>query len=442
MSSVRTKKRSGYSLIEMMVVLGVIVMIGIVSLPNIFSQNERASLDSSAQMIRQVIIDAYTRSLAPTRNDESRTGQIYQVAFGNFITGQPKQQGEFFEVSGNTGTNKVWLERGLARCDSGDVQGGFSTLKSISLPRGIFVSSFFPSDQPNTEAKSVIRFSAGVEGFQCGSYTKPNIKSDNYRNDFGWTGEDKSLNQKAYARYLVIELSANKIPEHRYVIMDRLTKEVSAVNSNPQSYFASDGDSAVPKWTSISNDDDMTLSIECRANDADMLLTFKRAEDRPSATENPDPNLAVYYDIDWDLHNGSGYVPLSLKYFYDLGRNEVKFSFTTTAMSVASRPAKIGIQLKAQDEFANMQLESTPADPLLRWWQKDFIPSCGDLPVTEVEESPPSPIPPQGDPGGEALSCGPTAWQPHNWLLGIASKLGLVERTFALVESACDDVAL
>lgn len=437
----RGRKSGGYSLIEMMVVMGVIVLIGISSLPNVFSQNDRANLDHSAQLIRQTIIDAYTRSLAPTQNDQSRTSQIYQVVFGNFPNGAGSQSGSYFTVDGSLSTNKVTLERGLARCDSGDVQGAFTSLKTITLPRGIYISSFFPTDQSIAETnQSVIRFASGVDGFQCGSAKQPNISSNNFSNDYGWVGVDKSLNQKALARYLVIELSADKVPDHRYVIMDRLTKEVSAVNSNPQSYFSSNGDSAVPTWTSIANSDDMQFSLDCRANDSDIVLSFKRAKDRASDTDPGDSNLAVYYTIEWDLHNGSGYVPLTIKYFNDLSHDQVRLALTTTSLSVASQPSTVSFKITAIDSYGNDQKESTPADPLLRQWKKDFSPSCGSGPVTGVDDVTPTPVPPQDDPGGNSQSCGPTAYQPENWFMALMQHFEIINSAQAAAAAVCGTI--
>ena len=129
---------SGYSLIELLVVIGVITVIGITSIPNIFNRNDRLLLDSSASQLRQVIIEASTRAQAPDKNDSSGSPQVFQVSFGKFTSAAVGGV-----AKGEVTTNSIALERGLVQCDSGDLQGGFTTLRSFTLPRGIFVSSFF-----------------------------------------------------------------------------------------------------------------------------------------------------------------------------------------------------------------------------------------------------------------------------------------------------------
>src|SRR3989344_2435309 len=241
--------RSGYSLVELMVVITVITIVGITSIPNLLNRNDRYLLDSSANQLRQVIIEASTRAQAPDKNDSSGSPQVFQVSFGKFTSAAVGGV-----AKGEVTTNSIALERGLVQCDSGDLQGGFTTLRSFTLPRGIFVSSFYPSNQNpalySTDDRAVICFSVGEGAFSCGSFSNPVYKSGQLFLG-SWYGKSSETGTRVIARYLVVALGSKKVGDMRYVTLDRVTHQVAISRSNPQSYFTPVTDSLVPQW----NDD-------------------------------------------------------------------------------------------------------------------------------------------------------------------------------------------
>src|SRR3989344_1868223 len=242
-------RQSGYSLIELMVVIAVITVIGLTSIPNLFNRNDRLLLDSSANQLRQVIIEAATRAKAPDKNDSAGSPQVFQVSFGKFTSAATSGV-----ANGEVTTNSITLERGLVQCDTGDLQGGFTTLRSFTLPRGIYVSSFYPSNQNpalySTDDRAVIRFAVGEDAFSCGSYSNPVYKSGQLFLG-SWYGKSSETGTRVIARYLVVALGSKKVGDMRYVTLDRVTHQVAISRSNPQSYFTPVTDSLVPQW----NDD-------------------------------------------------------------------------------------------------------------------------------------------------------------------------------------------
>lgn len=367
-----SKRTKGYTLIELLVVLGIITLIGLLSLPNIASRNNRSELDVSANRIKQMLIEAKTRSLAPTKSDGPSTGQLFQVAFGTFNAASAN-----YVLPGSGSSTKITLERGLARCDSGDLEGGFTQLKNLTLPRGVTISKFYPSNNTPTDDQTVIRFAVGQVGFFCGSYANPIFESTKFSGGSGWSGKNANGNDDQ-ARYAYIELSAEKITGKRYVTIDRLSGEVGVTDANPQSYFTALTDTLSPRWTD-KNDAKFLFSLTCRPGDADVTITFPRANDRATdANPNGDPNLLLFYDLSWNINDGAGMRPIVTHYFYDLGQTTVSYSFTTTAVSIATHPASIVAQLVASDRWGNTQPQND-ADENLKWWTKTFSVNCGDI---------------------------------------------------------------
>lgn len=373
----RPSAKPGYSLVELVVVLGIITLIGLSGIPSLASNNDRAALDQNAQRIKQLLIDARTRSLAPTKNDGSATAQNYQVVFGDFSQNVSNNQ-----VIGDERTNSVALERGLSQCDSGDVQAGFSQVRSLSLPRNIFISKFYPASTRgglNEDPKMAVRFVVGQNGFNCGKSSNPAISSTDLAAG-AWIGV-KGDNSLAIARYLVIELSGTKLNEQRYVVIDRKTSEVSVAKVNPQSFFNAHGDALAPKWSAT---EPFSFSVRCGSNDSDITVTYPRSLDRSVDAGITDPNLAVYYDISWDLGDNV-FRPLAISYFYDLSQSLVNFSFNTTAISTATQPGTIKIRLASRDDYDNVQPQNN-ADPLLKWLEKSFSWSCGSASADEDDD--------------------------------------------------------
>lgn len=402
-----------------------ITVVGLTSIPNIFNRNDRLSLNTSASQIRQFIIDARTRSLAPDKNDLSGSTQQYQVVFGTFANGSDPLT---VSAIGGATTTSVTLERGLAQCDTDDVQGGFSTLRSYTLPRGIYISSFYPSNQPVEEDQTAIRFTVGKEGFVCGGYDKLNFNSG-VISQSGWTGKNKA-DVNTTARYTSIVLSSQKIAEKRYIYLDRFTGEVAISRADTQSYFTPKTDSLPPIWKNTVVDtfpNDMKLSVDCGTTTSDIVITFNRANDRVNdGPADGDENLYVAYDINWDT--GIGSRPLELNYFYNLSDDLVQYSFTTDSFTYSNQPHTVTVSVIAEDGIQTPQaaFDSSSPNDRTKGREKAFNPSCGNV-IGEEKTDPPGDVPADIDPGGGSQACNPIVAQNpvgvkriYTWLVGRA----------------------
>jgi prepilin-type N-terminal cleavage/methylation domain-containing protein len=382
------RRGSGYSLIELLVVLAVIVMISLASLPNIFGRNDRLSLDTSANRIKQMLIDAKTRSLAPTGKEGGALGQVFQVSIGDFQTGQTN-----YTALGTTQTSTLTLERGSTRCDPSDDQGGFTQIRQLKLPRNIYISSFFPVRPSVNDTDAVVRFSVGKVGFVCGLSTDPSIDSTDF-NDFSWIGKIAGASGEARARYLVITVSAQKLSEKRYVVVDRQTSEVTVSREDPQAFFTPLADTLKPKWLDVDSAN-FNLSLVCGTNSSRLVLTYPRAEDRVTDVNTTDPNLAVFYDISWNLNgeqaNGQAlFRPLAIRYFYDVrtGFETVRYEFETTAVSVSHQKFTAIVNVAASDQGGLLQdaYQVGAANAIERQRQKSFFLDCGNGTVKGDDE--------------------------------------------------------
>ncbi len=395
----RTNNRS-YSLVELLVVIGVVTTIGITSIPNLFNRNDRLLLDSSANQLRQVMIEATTRAQAPDKNDSSGSPQVFQVSFGKFT----KDATTTGVAVGDATTNTIALERGLVQCDTGDLQGGFTTLRSFTLPRGIYLSSFYPSNQTASDDRAVIRFAVGDNGFSCGSYNKPVYKSGQlFLGD--WLGVDKA-NSLTVARYLVVELASQKVGDKRFVTLDRVTHQVAVTRSNPQSYFTPVVDKLAPKWNDVDLNN-FTMSVACGSPESSIIINFPRAKDRVNDLDKVDANLFVAYNINWKV--GGVDQPLAINYFYDLALSTIRFQFITDLFTVANQPKKLVVTVAAVDGLGKIQpaYDAAALDPanLLNQRQKAFVATCGSV----ISDPDPDPDPPDKpiDPPGDTEACNP-----------------------------------
>lgn len=382
--------QKGYSLIELLVVLAVITLISLASLPNIFGRNDRLSLDTSANRVRQLLIDAKTRSLAPTGKDTGALGQVYQVSIGDFKSGQAAN----YTFTGSASTNQLYLERGAARCDPSDTQSGFARLRELKLPRNIYISSFFPANYAAGDVKAVVRFTVGKIGFNCGNASNPNIDSTDF-NNASWIGKLSKSAGEARARYLVITVSAQKLTEKRYVVIDRQTSEITVAKVNPQDFFTAFSDSLKPKWSDVGIDQaDFILNLRCgNGGPSVVTLSYPRAEDRVTDPNDPDPNLAVYYDISWQVNgemaNGQPlFRPLAIRYFYDIrpGFERVQYTFETTLISVSHQQFQVVVNVAASDEAGNLQDPYQAAFDVERQRQKTFTIDCGQGSVKDEDD--------------------------------------------------------
>lgn len=349
----RTKKR-GYTLIELVVVLAVIALISAATLPNIASSSDQQRLLASANMIRQTILDARTRSLAPSKADSTGNFQAFQVVFSSF----PGPSNNM-SLTGDLNTRTVSEEKAIGSCGDQTNLTGQVTLRTNNLQRNVFISQFYPASNYGSDNQAVIRFTVGRLGFVCGAYTDPRFNSTNFQGSF-WSGKDPFGNNPSKARYLVIELSTTK-DKKIYVVVDRQTGEVTVSRTNPQSGFVPVKDEEPPHWQgSALTDNNVKVTMSCGLQTSTVLITYKRALDYLDSTTF-DSTAPVFYDISWRPAWLSQTETLITQYYYDVGQDTVKYLFTTDGISIAQQLQPIKIFLRASDETANQQ--ALIADP-------------------------------------------------------------------------------
>lgn len=211
-------------------VISVITLVGLTALPNVVNQSDRAELDRAAQKIRLMLLDAHTRSLAPRAGDVNTW--VYEVTFGNFTDSSTVATDHI--VKGNDNTQNIQLLSNTGACDAFTTLGG-TTIETYKLPRNVFISKFFPSNQDFSAAASAqlknpvaaVMYQVGQPGFRCGSLGNVAYSSTDFVTGTGWTSGS------GQSRYLWAELSTRKVTEHRYVVVDRLTSDVQISKQLP-----------------------------------------------------------------------------------------------------------------------------------------------------------------------------------------------------------------
>lgn len=351
-------QRTGYSLIELMVVLSIIILLSLTGLPSLVGGNDRFSLDNSANQIRQMLIDARIRSLAPSKNDALGTVQVYQVAVSDFPAGSHVAG----KAVGSASTNLVTLQQGLGRCGTSTLPSGFTNLKALKLPRDIYIANFYPFGSNTTDTTGIVRFSVGRLGFTCGSTNNTTIESTDFTGNTAWLGTNGT------ARYLTIELASRKIGDKRYLSVDRLTSDIRVHRTDPQASFSPTIDSAAPRWINIgAGTVQLLVTCDPSGGNSTVHIQFKRAQDYVASTA--DPNRLVFYDLSWNFDHGSapGYAPidagwriLTQRYYWPVGPigstyDTVDFAFQTDAITTSNKPARVTLRMVASDEGGTTQ---------------------------------------------------------------------------------------
>lgn len=373
--------RRSYSLVELIVVIALIVLIGALAAPNLFSGNDRFILLNQANRIKAMIDTARTSSLAPSKSDPS--GQpSYQVVFSSF----PKDQATQI-AQGSQRTNTITLQRSHSLCADKTVATPSSIQETLRLPRGVYVSAFYPARIANGATQAIIAYNFGKLGFRCGAVTaeNPNDLTDSADfTDAAWEGDATSQ-----ARYLWLEISSVKVGDKAYVVADRLNNQVFVSRTNPQSFFVSRVDTLTPCWvTSTENlsscgipGTEASLSARCGLADSEVTVSFSRALDRyhdNSTPANPlddrvDPSRLIYYDISFKpgapSANPNDYSPIAVNYFFSLNQSMVSASFRTASIVRGFFPSQVSFKIWAHDSLDNRQ---TGADPVTAISQRDL----------------------------------------------------------------------
>jgi prepilin-type N-terminal cleavage/methylation domain-containing protein len=220
------KYKSGYTLIELMVVIAVIAFLTALTIPNFLGRDNLYELESTANKVRRLLIDARIRSLAPSKASSSVSAQLYQVRIGSW-TGVAITNGQ---VAGRA--KDVTLEQGDAVCGFKAQPGATYAVTKLELPSSVYVSSFFPTDTVPENGYTSVLFAVGQPGFTCGYEQTLGVDSTDFSPTSLWR------TASGYAKYLVVELSSDKIAGKRYVAMDRITGDVIVTSANPQVYTA------------------------------------------------------------------------------------------------------------------------------------------------------------------------------------------------------------
>jgi len=98
---------------------------------------------------------------------------------------------------------------------------------------------------------SSVRFYVGQIGFKCGAHDKVDINSADYYSSSNWLSHVKNSadpNAITYAKYMVITVASLKTSQQRYVIIDRLSSQISVTDQNPQAYISPINDKLPPEW--------------------------------------------------------------------------------------------------------------------------------------------------------------------------------------------------
>lgn len=359
----QARRFHGYTLVELLVVMGLIVFLTTLAIPNLIGGDDRYVLNNQAEQLKQLLEEAKTRSLAPTSNDAGGL-QVYQVTLSRF-TGSDLSK---LSAQGNNATKDIKLQSGIAGCATKTLQGSLQTIKSLKLGRGVYISSFFPAKLTSSDLTAAVQFSVGQVGFRCGAGTQPGIQSADFA-DPNWQGTAGAAT--AQARYLVIELSSSRVGSKAYVVVDRLNAEIKVVRANPQSYFTPTNDTFSPQWNAPTS---ASVSVSCQAQQSIVTLTFSRAKDRYDAT-NTDASRLTFYDILWRLGGVSttnDYTTLVSKYFYDLTQDTVQYSFLTSQLNYTSQPDQLTFRVWAFDGTDNYVADAAGTPPNLTYTNQTF----------------------------------------------------------------------
>lgn len=400
-----------YSLIELVVVLGIITMLALLGLPNILNQSSRYDLSSGTEKIRQMLADAQVRSLAPTKNDSQGT-QMYQVDFSNFMydSGSGNVTTDTnYTASNGYGTRNVTESRGLAECSNGQTIPGsaLTTVDSLQLPKNVYIADFYPNEMTQTSLSSSVRFYVGQVGFRCGSTDKVDINSADYYSDSRWQSHIQGSSDPTaitYAKYMVITVASLKTSQQLYIIIDRLSSQISVTDKNPQAYISPIADKLPPQWRDPADGmSPIYATVTCMPDNsgANVSLSFMRSDDWVGI---PDPNnltnypanwtydprnykdktKLVFYDIFFNSDSANNFPDssnkiITLKYFYPLlpDKDYVTYNFTTNLISISNQPGTFHIIVKTFDENGNYNLNS----PAVGAVNPTGIPNGNNLPV-------------------------------------------------------------
>jgi prepilin-type N-terminal cleavage/methylation domain-containing protein len=146
-------RRTGFTLIEVIVSVGIIVMMLAISLPAFLEFQKRQNLSLAAESIRDAMLEAYNYSLAPRAADGTSLGKqagtdLYRISFSLATPQQYFVEEQTFNGSGtppNAPSTAQWAMK----------------LRSALLPAGVVYCSFTPSTLSAADAGIAYSISKG-----------------------------------------------------------------------------------------------------------------------------------------------------------------------------------------------------------------------------------------------------------------------------------------
>lgn len=118
--SAKLKKKNGFTLIEMLVVVAIIVILVLVSIPMVTSSLDKARKATDEANLRAAKAVATIEALS-SDNPQSISGQWYDITTGELTTSQPAGYGEVSTNKGNaiqvTVTKDATTEKTTIKCE-------------------------------------------------------------------------------------------------------------------------------------------------------------------------------------------------------------------------------------------------------------------------------------------------------------------------------------
>jgi prepilin-type N-terminal cleavage/methylation domain-containing protein len=142
--------RSGFTLIEVIVSTGIIVVMLAIGLPAFSSFQKHQNVTLAAESVRDAILEAYNYSLAPRAANADTAGKVagadyYRVVFLDAATPQGYEVQESASARGVEPRASDWT----------------TVLRKSSLPAGVVYCGFTPSSVPGSAAGIIYSISKG-----------------------------------------------------------------------------------------------------------------------------------------------------------------------------------------------------------------------------------------------------------------------------------------
>lgn len=146
-------RRTGFTLIEVIASVGIIVMMLAISLPAFLEFQKRQNLNLAAESIRDAILEAYNYSLAPRAADGTGIGKQAGTDFYRISFDVASPQRYFVEEQTHSGNGAPPTTPSTAQWDM--------KLRTAQLPVGVTYCSFSPLTLSATDAGIVYSISKG-----------------------------------------------------------------------------------------------------------------------------------------------------------------------------------------------------------------------------------------------------------------------------------------